>query len=78
MMLASISIWSDNWIPGIHSSRPTGSSAGTNALARVQELILNPGTWNEGLVQATFSQGDVDAILSIPLSPRSPLDQIVW
>ena len=49
-----------------------------NNLARVQELILSHGIWNENLVRGTFIHSDAEAILSIPLSPSSPPDRLVW
>ncbi|WOI45619.1 hypothetical protein [Acidovorax sp. BLS4] len=45
-----------------------------NNLARVQELILYPGVWNEDLIRGIFIPSDAEAILSIPLSYSSPPD----
>lgn len=75
---ADVFIWSNNWIPGVPSSRPSASLAAVHNLARVQEFILSPRIWNKNLVRGTFIHSDAEAILSIPLSPSSPPDRLVW
>jgi hypothetical protein len=75
---ANVFIWSNNWIPRIPSARPRANLTGMNNLARVQELILSLGLWNEDLICGIFIPSDAEAILSIPLSYSSPPYRLVW
>ena len=71
----SIKIWDDPWIPGCSTRRPS-TSRGQNLLSRVADLI-DPytGSWDEQLVQQTFDEENVKAILAIPV--HTELDDVL-
>lgn len=47
--------------------------------ARVSALIDHSnGGWNVSLINSVFSQQEADSICSIPLSPFSPPDRMIW
>lgn len=74
----NILIWTDNWIPGVPSFKPTLPEVHVDDLARVNELIGDPGSWDGEKVRSLFSHQDVEAVLSIPLSIHSPPDHLTW
>lgn len=46
---------------------------------KVSSLInQEPGIWKFDLVEQLFSPHEASSILGIPLSPRMPLDRIIW
>ena len=64
---SSISIWDDNWIPGVASLKPVFRPADSELL-KVSELIDSYNwTWKADLVWKTFIKPDAEAILNIPL-----------
>ena len=47
--------------------------------AMVSALInLKTATWKSNIIHEVFLPFDVEAILSIPLSPTLPADRLIW
>lgn len=63
-----INIWKDPWIPR-GASRRVSSVRGRNHLITKVEELINPATnsWDEGLLNQTLNQDDVNEILKIPI-----------
>ncbi|KAK2643210.1 hypothetical protein Ddye_024973 [Dipteronia dyeriana] len=49
-----------------------------NVAAKVSELKLPNGAWNENMIRAPFWPEDVNMILSLPWSPRAQSDSLMW
>jgi hypothetical protein len=61
----SVNIWTDPWIPHGNTRRPT-TYRGPTMLTRVADLMdPGSGSWDETLVQDTFSEFDSEAILKL-------------
>jgi hypothetical protein len=66
----SIRIWEDKWLPSPSTPKITSPVSVLEVDARVSSLIdLDSGWWDIQLLRSIFSQGEVDLISSIPLSP---------
>lgn len=75
----SIHIWSDNWLPSISHPRVPSLVQASGAIAKVSDLIADgSGEWNSIVVRQVFCAEEANLILSIPLSIRLPMDQVVW
>jgi hypothetical protein len=74
-----VQIWGDRWIP-----KPTTFTAHSvpkivEPNAKVNELINGTtGWWNQSLLKKIFSQEEVQAINSIPLSSTNQPDVEIW
>ncbi|XP_024164458.1 uncharacterized protein LOC112171517 [Rosa chinensis] len=44
----------------------------------INELLHEPGRWDEGKIRAVFAQEGAEAILNIPLSRRLVNDRVAW
>ena len=63
----SVNIWTDRWLPGKLSLRPSVQIGGA-ALHMVSDLIDNENwSWKTDLIRTNFTPPDDDAILNIPL-----------
>lgn len=47
-----ISIFSDNWLPGLELGRPTYSVSNSQEFTRVSDLIEPSGIWNEAKIES--------------------------
>ena len=76
---SAISIVHDKWLSQPSTFRITSIPHGIPIDARVSSLI-DPqlGIWKLELIQYYFNPIDALAILSIPISPRSPKDRVIW
>lgn len=72
-------VWEDNWIPdGDRLVTPTCSLV-QNADMLVAELIDHENScWNINALSNCFDPTTVNAILSLPLSNRWPVDNLFW
>lgn len=73
-----ISVWADNWIPGVRSLKPLVRMPRATA-ERVHELFL-PGTriWDEAAVYRSFMAIDAAKVLKIKPSSRLENDVLAW
>lgn len=64
----------------IPESFKVASPQGQNTELEMVEQLINSesGVWKEDLIKKTFLPLDVEKILGIPLSPRLPVDTMVW
>ncbi|KAL0411938.1 UNVERIFIED_CONTAM: hypothetical protein Slati_3783500 [Sesamum latifolium] len=76
---ASISVWTDPWIPRPHSFRPITPVPPAWAHLRVADLI-DPVCcdWQVDLVKTIFWPDDSASILAIPLSRIGDADRLIW
>lgn len=79
----AISIWCDPWLPRSLNFRVLSPAPRTDSLYHsvtwVSDLIDEvTHSWNIPLIKTLFSDIDVEAILSIPISSQSVLDKGVW
>lgn len=75
----SIKIWEDKWINKPFSFKIQYHVCRLNSETKMAELILDDcHSWNTPLIQDIFSQEDAKLIASIPLSPYTREDHLVW
>ena len=70
----SIRVWEDDWLPGVNS-HIVSSKPPSRAVTFVSDL-LDPihHTWRHDLLPNLFSDAEIAAILSIPISQTNILD----
>ncbi|XP_024178242.1 uncharacterized protein LOC112184205 [Rosa chinensis] len=73
-----IRIFTDNWLLGSPTGRPTPSTLAQNAVSKVSDLLSNTGVWDVSRLQSLFPPQEVELITSIPLSRRVVADRLVW
>ncbi|XP_021735275.1 uncharacterized protein LOC110701958 [Chenopodium quinoa] len=72
-----INIWTDPWLCDDESRFAT--SAPSMELTKVSKLInFETMAWDYETLQAHFNERDLRSILAIPLSPKSPPDELIW
>ena len=75
----SIKIWGKKWIPSTDSGRITTPRTSMYSEAKVASLIVQErAEWDVALIRRTFLPYEVDAILSILISPMNPSNSQVW
>jgi hypothetical protein len=75
---SSTAIWTENWIPGIISMRPSAQIE-DDVLNNVSDLIdADNWTWKAALVRRNFTAPEADAILNIPLRRDGGEDSWAW
>lgn len=75
---SQVQIWRDPWIPRVHSLRPT-TRRGRCRLRWVSELLDQGGRdWDLDVLQSSFNQPDVEAIMKIKLPQRHSEDFLAW
>lgn len=75
----SIKTWEDAWIPSMESGRvlsPRPEQVGGICVANL--LVHSKAEWNVSLVNSAFLPHEAEAILSIPISPITQADTMVW
>ena len=74
-----IPIWNSKWLSEEGHRGVISPSSSYPPDCKVAELIKGtPPEWDEDKIRTIFLPYDVDAILQIPLSSRSPPDQLIW
>ena len=74
-----VNIWADRWVPIPYSFKIIGPRPPYTTLDLVASLINSEtGSWDISLVKENFIPHDVEAILSIPISPHLPDDSQIW
>ena len=75
----SIRIWESPWLPHTVNFRPLVQASTKCNLRWVSKLIKSDDrSWNEELVQQTFCERDVEAILEMSLSQTDGMDKLIW
>ncbi|XP_024155771.1 uncharacterized protein LOC112163728 [Rosa chinensis] len=74
----NIGVFSDNWVLGLTTGKPTFSVLAQSEVSRVSDLIGDTGEWNVILLQRLFPVWEVELITSMPLSRRVVADRLVW
>jgi hypothetical protein len=72
----SINIWKDFWIPG-SPSRKIETPRG-NVICTTINALINPGQWDEILINDLFHPLDVGLIMRITLSTHMQDDFVAW
>jgi hypothetical protein len=78
---ASISTWTDKWIPGTHTLKLMGRLDVEDPLPleKVSDLIdQETGLWNVSVIRNNFLAPDAEAILNIPLQRNGDEDFYAW
>ena len=72
-------IWVDRWIP-IPNSFMVASPRPQNFESELVEYFIDreTGGWDTSAVKNVFLPFEVEAILSIPISPSLPKDALIW
>ena len=74
-----VSLWRDKWLPFPPSHKPAVVPHFFPDDALVSALIYpETATWKSDIIHEVFLPFDVEAILSIPLSPSLPADKLIW
>lgn len=75
----STRIWVDKWIPTPNSFK-VGSPQPQNFEGKLVETLLDQEScgWDTNVVKSIFLPHEVEAILSIPISPSFPEDEVIW
>lgn len=74
-----INLWEDKWIPSTFSHKIQDPIRVLSKDAKVANIIdLDSNWWNVPLVEHIFSPETVERICSIPISPRTQEDKLVW
>ena len=68
----------DKWLTNYGESKIQDEELIPGNLHMVSQFIQNPTIWNRELIEQKFSNRDVAAILSIPLSHISQEDSLYW
>jgi hypothetical protein len=75
----SIQIWNYRWLP-----TPTSYSAQSPPRVIPEDstmfMLIDPKLrgWNSSLIHTIFSKEEAEVIVTIPLSPTFPPDQLAW
>ncbi|GLU23799.1 hypothetical protein SLE2022_397770 [Rubroshorea leprosula] len=74
-----VNVWRDNWTPDRRGFKPFSFPNVIPPYSTVSSLIdYNQSSWNVELVRLTFSPGEVECILQIPLLDVWSDDIFVW
>ena len=74
-----MSIKEDKWLPDPCYRKVSSPLPSIPPEAKVSSLIdCNSGTWKKEDINQLFLPHEADAIISIPLSLRMPIDWLVW
>lgn len=75
----SVNIWQDRWIPTLESFKVVSPRTLVLDSEKVSCLIDKElKTWDSNKVKSYFLPCKAEVILSIPISPRLPLDSLIW
>jgi hypothetical protein len=75
----NLNLWEDKWIISTHSHKIQDPIRVLSKEAKVADIIdLDSNWWNVPLIEQIFSPETVERICSIPISPRSQEDKLIW
>ncbi|RHN55891.1 putative RNA-directed DNA polymerase [Medicago truncatula] len=76
---SQINVWSMPWIRNLPTLKPSTPPLLHHADLTVSYLLNSDGnSWNIPIVQSLFNSVDAEAIVSMPLFPRTATDQRIW
>ncbi|XP_062014013.1 uncharacterized protein LOC133730438 [Rosa rugosa] len=73
-----VNVFSDCWVPELPLGKPIERPNSVGEVQLVKELITKTGYWDIPLLQALFTQEEVESISRIPLSQQVMEDRLVW
>ncbi|XP_042939551.1 uncharacterized protein LOC122274591 [Carya illinoinensis] len=75
----SINLWKEKWIPTLPSQQ-ISSIRGNDVWCEVVSDLIDPNlkTWREDLLQELFSNQEIEAIKTIPISLGGREDKMTW
>ena len=77
---ASISVWSDLWVPWIHGFKPIPKADSMRHTPLLVSQLFDASThcWNSRLIYELFDEASAHAILKIPLHVSPMQDKLMW
>ena len=76
---SNIRVWGDKWLPRVASYEVISPRLFLHPDTKVSEFICQESCcWKEEIIRQSFLPVDVEAILSIPISAKPPVDRLIW